>query len=241
MALPCVVLGGGLGTRMRPYTDALPKPLLPVAGTPFVIHQLRWLASQGITDVVYSIGYLGQLIRDTVADERALAGAVRFVDEGQTPLGTGGAVRLAIAEASLPDAFFVLYGDSYLDVELDAVAAAFDPSTADALMTVFRNHDPRDKNNAAFDGKRVRRYDKAEPDPAGAGMGHIDYGLSILRRDAVTALVPEQAPSDLADLFTTLSANGRLAGYEAKARFHEIGSPHGLAELKDHLASRATP
>ncbi len=124
----CVVLGGGVGTRMRPATNTLPKPLLPVAGEPFAVHQLRWLASEGVTDVVYSIGYLGDMIRDALASRRDLGCSVRFVDEGSQQLGTGGAVRFALDQGVLDETFFVLYGDSYLRVDVSAVADRFEES-----------------------------------------------------------------------------------------------------------------
>ena len=85
MPLPCLVLGGGRGTRMRPATDSVPKPLLPVAGVPFVVHQLRRLASQGVTDVVYSIGYRGDMIKQYFAQYASTAGDIAY------------AVRVALA------------------------------------------------------------------------------------------------------------------------------------------------
>ncbi len=238
MALPCVVLGGGVGSRMRPATDVLPKPLLPVAGEPFAVHQLRWLASEGVTDVVYSIGYLGQMIRDDLSGRRDLGCEIRFVDEGDRRLGTGGAVRFAVDQGALDGPFFVLYGDSYLSgLDLGAVEACFARSEAEGLMTVFRNDNSFDSSNADFDGSLVVRYDKREPDPAGVGMRYIDYGLSLLSAPSVRRRIPEGMPSDLADMLQALSAEGRLAGYEARHRFFEIGSSTGLADLQKHLAS----
>ncbi len=237
MPLPCLVLGGGVGTRMRPATDSVPKPLLRVAGEPFVVHQLRWLASEGVTDVVYSIGYLGHMIVDTLATRDDLGCSVRFVDEGSARLGTGGAVRLAVEAGPLTGSFFVLYGDSYLRLDLADVEEAFERGDGEALMTVYRNDGEWDASNAAFDGHTVVRYDKREPDPAAAGMRYIDYGLSILRRDSVISRIPSGRPSDLAEFFRTMSLEGRLSGYEAQHRFFEIGSPRGLAELAHHLES----
>ena len=237
MAPTCVVLGGGVGSRMRPATDTTPKPLLRVGGEPFVVHQLRWLASQGITDVVYSIGYLGHMIRETVATSSGFGGIVRFVDEGDRRLGTGGAVRLAVDQAALDGAFLVLYGDSFLRIDLAAVTECFAGSDAEALMTVYRNDDAWDASNADFDGRLVVRYDKHEPDPIGAGMRFIDYGLSMLRVDSVRARIPAGIAGDLADTMNTLSLEGRLAGYEARDRFFEIGSPAGLADLEHYLAN----
>jgi len=233
--LPCLVLGGGVGTRMRPATDRLPKPLLPVAGLPFAVHQLRWLAAAGVSDVVYSIGYRGDLIRAELG-ARNLGCAVRFVDEGTNLRGTGGAVRLAVERGAFEGPFFVLYGDSYLRVDLDAVVERFAHAGAEALMTVYRNDGALDRSNVIFDGGQVTRYDKREPDPAAAGMHFIDYGLSILQPATVLARIGPRTPSDLGDLFGVLSAAGALAGYEAIERFFEIGSPQGLADLEHHLS-----
>jgi NDP-sugar pyrophosphorylase family protein len=222
---------------MRPATDTMPKPLLPVAGEPFAVHQLHWLVSEGVTDVVYSIGYLGHMIRDTLTARGDLGCEIRFVDEGDRRLGTGGAVRFAVDEAALEGSFFVVYGDSYLRLDLGAVTDRFRCSGAEALMTVFRNDDAWDVSNVAFDGDQVVRYDKRDPDPARAGMRYIDYGLSVLVADSVRARVPAGTPSDLADMLHALSVEGRLAGYEAQHRFFEIGSSAGLADLQEHLTS----
>jgi NDP-sugar pyrophosphorylase family protein len=221
---------------MRPATDEVPKALLRVAGEPFAVHQLRWLASQGVTDVAYSIGHLGHLIEEELAPRHDLGCTVHFVDEGDDLRGTGGAVRLAVDRDALDDPFFVLYGDSYLDIDLPDVAAAFERSAADALMTVFRNDDRWERSNAVFDGDRVRLYSKRPDARADAEMRWVDYGLSILSRATVRSRVADDRPSDLAVLFEELSVEGRLAGYEARRRFYEIGSPTGLAELEHHLA-----
>ncbi len=106
---------------------------------------------------------------------------LRFVDEGEPLLGTGGAVRFAVEQAAIEHPFFVLYGDSYLRVDLRAVSDSFEERQPEALMTVFRNDGAWDTSNVIFDGRCVLRYDKHEPDPASAGMHYIDYGLSVLR------------------------------------------------------------
>ena len=236
--LPCLVLGGGRGTRMLPATELVPKPLLPVAGVPFALRQLDDLAARGVTEVVYSIGYLGEQIRAALS-AADLPCTVRIVDEGEHLLGTGGATRLAVDEGDLGEAFFLLYGDSYLPIDLAAVQACFEASGAPALMTVYRNDGAYDTSNVVFDGGRVVRYDKREPDPEGAGMRYIDYGLSVLRTATVLEHVPPGRPSDLADMFQHLSTIGQLAGYEAADRFYEIGSPDGLADLEALFGDRS--
>ncbi len=116
--LPCVILAGGLATRMRPYTDDTPKALLPVNGVPFADIQLSWLRRQGVTEVVYCIAHLGEQIVAHVGDGSRWGLQVRYSDEGPERLGTGGALRLAAERDLLADEVLVLYGDSYLQVDL---------------------------------------------------------------------------------------------------------------------------
>src|SRR5947208_4524571 len=110
MSLQCVVLAGGLGTRMRPFTESCPKTMLPVAGRPFAEHQLEFLIRGGVRDVVYLIGYRGETIRDHFGDGGKWGVRVRYVDEGARLRGTGGALRLALHRGVLASSFLLLYG-----------------------------------------------------------------------------------------------------------------------------------
>jgi NDP-sugar pyrophosphorylase family protein len=232
-----VILAGGIGTRMRPITERIPKALIPVLGRPFAHYQLQWLAAAGVRDVVYSIGHKGDMIRDAVGDGARWGLAVRWVAEGDALRGTAGALRLALDAGVLHEAFFVLYGDSFLPVDLAAVGRAFRASGAPALMTVFRNRGRWDTSNVLFEDGRVVLYDKARRDPRASAMEFIDYGLSVLRRDVV-ARVPADTVADLGSLYEALSRAGELAGYEATERFYEIGSPAGLRDFETFAAAR---
>ena len=213
--IPCLILGGGRGTRMRPLTDTVPKPLLPVCGVPFAVRQVEWLHSQGVYDIVYSVGYLADQFRDV------LGLSVTYVAEAY-PLGTGGAVRHAVEQVDLKGPFFVLYGDSYLDIDLTDVLDTFDRSCADGLMTVYQQFG---SGNATFKGRSVTRYDKEV-----CVQNFVDYGLLVLTAESVLERLPA-GRSDLSELIGPLSRDGFLAGYEAQSRFYEIGSPEGFAEL----------
>jgi NDP-sugar pyrophosphorylase family protein len=148
-------------------------------------------------------------------------------------LGTGGAVKKA-AEF-LPDAFFVLYGDSYLPVDYQAVGRAFEEACKPALMAVFANSDAWDKSNVWFDNGKIRLYSKRQKLPE---MRYIDYGLIICSRQIFDDS-PSDVPFDLADTLENLSRKGELAGHEVFQRFYEIGSPAGLAELNRLLSGRS--
>jgi NDP-sugar pyrophosphorylase family protein len=238
--LQCVILAGGIGTRMRPQTEEAPKALLPVLGRPFADWQLELLAKQGIERVLYSVGYRGELIRDHVGDGSRFGLKVSYVDEGHQLRGTGGALRLALDLGELEEAFFVLYGDSYLPVDFGAIQRAWEQTPLPALMTVFRNDGQWDQSNAIYDEGRVVLYDKDRPADHIEEMHWIDYGLSILTRHIVAERVPPGAVSDLANLMRDLSRDGKLAGFEVSERFYEAGSPEGLRDLEQYL-SRSNP
>lgn len=227
----CVILAGGVATRLGTQAGDLPKTLVPVAGRPFADHQLTWLAQQGVDEVVYCIGYRGDQIRAYVGDGARWGLRVTYVDEGADLRGTGGALRLAYDAGVLAENYAVLYGDSYLRIDLPRVQDAFRASGQPALMTVLRNEGRWDRSNADFDGDSVTRYSKTEGD-----FEWVDYGLSIFTRD-IAGEIPPDEPADLADLFARLSREDRLAGYEVGERFYEIGSPEGLAELERFLKS----
>jgi NDP-sugar pyrophosphorylase family protein len=229
--MQCVILAGGLGTRMRPFTDACPKTLLPVCGRPFAYHQLHWLASQGVDDVIYCIGHQGQMIRDYWQSEPNPLRSIRYVDEGEKLRGTGGALRLAHEQGVLDESFLAIYGDSFLPIEFVPIWRAFHASGMPALMTVLRNEGRWDSSNAIYENGLVTLYDK-HGDPA---MQYIDYGLSAFHLE-----VFDHTPQvfDLAMLLHDLSLQGELAGLEVRQRFYEIGSPQGLADLERYLKIR---
>lgn len=234
--MQCVILAGGLGTRMWPRAATIPKTLLPVCGRPFADLQLEWLYRQGIRDVVYCVGYLGEQVCDHVGDGSRYGLRARYVSEGDRLRGTAGALRLAAEQGALDEEFLVLFGDSYLDIDVAAVVAAFTRADADGLMTVYRNDNAHDRSNVVYAAGRVLRYEKGlQPPPP--QMCWIDYGLSVVRRSFIEGAVAAGAVADLAPLMTRLAAAGKLAGFPAQQRFYEIGSPDGLAALERRLAS----
>jgi len=233
-SLPVVILAGGLATRLRPITEKIPKALVEVAGCPFLEHQIELLKRNAITDVIVCVGYLGEMIEQRYCDGKALGVLLRYSYDGPKLLGTGGAIKKSLP--LLPEAFFVLYGDSYLPVDYQAVAAAFRQAQKPALMTVFANADAWDTSNVWFDNGRVRLYSKRERLPQ---MRYIDYGLMVCTPPIFDDFA-ENVAFDLAAPLETLSRKGELAGYEVQERFYEIGSQTGLAELDRLLSDRST-
>jgi NDP-sugar pyrophosphorylase family protein len=230
--IPVAILAGGLATRLRPITEKIPKSLVPVAGRPFLAHQLEMLRARGIRRVVLCIGFLGEMIQREFGGE-ACGIKLDYSFDGPKLLGTGGAIKRALP--MLGPEFFVLYGDSYLPIQYAPVAECFHHSGKLGLMTVFRNEGKYDTSNVVFRDGEIVVYDKKLKLPE---MQHIDYGLSLFKA-SVFAAYPADEQFDLAAVMARLVREKQLAGYEVPERFYEMGSPAGLAELESLLQSKS--
>ncbi|MGH7215444.1 MAG: nucleotidyltransferase family protein, partial [Tepidisphaeraceae bacterium] len=231
--VPAVILAGGLATRLRPITEKIPKALVEVAGRPFIDHQLALLTRNGIRRAVLCIGYKGEMVQQHLGDGSAHGVRVDYSFDGDKLLGTGGAIKRA--EHLLgDDVFWVMYGDSYMDIDYPAILASFSQRPdALGLMTVLHNQNQWDKSNAVFRDGRLMKYGKKQQTPE---MHHVDYGVALLNRAALDRIPPDTV-YDLATLYTQLVDEGRMVGYEVSKRFYEIGSPQGLEETRRYLES----
>ena len=224
---------GGLGTRLGPLTKDMPKALVPVNGRPFLAHVLDLLKEHGLARIVICAAHHAEQLEQVFGDGSNFDVHIAWRRDGPRLLGTGGALRGAVD--LLDEEFLVLYGDTYLDIDYGAVVRAFRESGKPALMTVFRNSGKFDTSNVVFRQGRLLRYSKSERTPE---MDYIDYGLTALRRELIAELPPE-GPADLAELYSRLVREGRMAGHEVFQRFYEIGTPAGLAETERYLRERA--
>src|SRR6185436_7158440 len=232
--LPVAILAGGMATRLRPITEKIPKLLVEVAGEPFFSHQIRLLKAAGLTRLVLCIGYLGEKIVELYGDGAKWGVHIDYVFDGPKLLGTGGALIKALPR--LGDAFYVLYGDSYLPVDYRAVGEFFLRSGQPGLMTVYENHGRYDTSNVWFEKGEINLYDKKNRVPQ---THHIDYGLGVFRAAAFEGF-PRDTVVDLAEVQKSLVARHQLAGYEIKERFYEIGSHAGLQELDELLRNEGS-
>lgn len=230
--LPVAILAGGLATRLGSLTEKNPKSLIPIAGEPFIAHQLRLLRSNGIQHVILCVGHLGEMIESAIGGGSAFDMKIEYSYDGANLLGTAGAVRGALSK--LGENFFVLYGDSYLPCDYAAIEQEFARSRKPSLMTVFRNDGQWDTSNVEFDHGRILAYSKTNRTPR---MSYIDYGLGVFECESFN----RTTASDLADVYSGLLREDQLAGFEVRERFYEIGSPAGIHELESLLASQGEP
>lgn len=230
MSLQAVILAGGPGTRLRPLTESVPKPLVQVAGRPYLEHQIDWLRRQGILDVLLLVSYLAEQIQNHFGDGRGFGVSIRYSREPQ-PAGTGGALKLALP--LLEDSFLVFNGDSYLPIDYRPVAARLESSGAEAVIVAYDNafEDTGVRHNLELAaGELVTRYDKSGRPP----VTHVDAGVMAFRRRAL-ALCEAPVFSLENDLFPRLIARRELLAFPVRQRFYDMGTPAGLAMLEAFL------
>lgn len=228
--MQAVILAGGLGTRMRPYTDRAPKSLLPVNGRPFIDYQLDLLKAGGVTDVVLCVGYLGEQIETHLGDGQERGLHIRYSRERDHLLGTAGSLKHA--EPLLASTFIITWGDSYVRVDYRALFESHvrNPKVK-ATMCVFHNRGLYDASNVHFAHNEVVRYAKGSHDPA---LTHIDAGVSVLNKTVLDD-IPANTLANLDDLFALYAKAGQLAGYLLYERFYEIGSKSGYREFEEFI------
>lgn len=227
------ILAGGLGTRLRPLTSEVPKALIPIGGKPFLHHQIELLKRQGIRDIVLCVGHLAEQVQDYFRDGRWLGVRIKYSEEKGSLLGTAGAIKKA--EPLLGDDFFLMYGDSYLMIDYQEIMRYFRRFHRLGLMVVWKNLGRLERSNVSAKGNLVTAYNK---DQKSSDMVYINYGLSVLRKEALV-FIPPGRPFSQEEFYQILIDRRELLAFEVGQRFYEIGSPRGLEEFEMLVASGA--
>jgi NDP-sugar pyrophosphorylase family protein len=227
-----VILAGGLGTRMLPLTETIPKPMLPVAGRPFLQHQLELVSRHGLRRVLLLVGYLGEHIREHFGDGAKLGCEIQYSFE-RTPLGTGGALKLAARQ--LEDEFIVLNGDTYLDLSYAQLLHRFRTERMEALIAAYcgragESRVPADTvacNLGVDSSGSVWAYRKKEPE----GLTHVDAGVIVLRK-TILKRIPDDASCSLEEeVYPQLIRQGQMRAWITQEPFIDMGTSEGLQAL----------
>lgn len=233
-----VILAGGLGTRMRPVTEAIPKPMISVAGKPFLQHQLELLRICGIDRSLLLVAYLGEQIQEYFGEGAKLGLNISYSFE-PVPLGTGGALKNA--EAMLQNTFVLLNGDTYLAIDYSALLSKFTMLRCLALIAAYKkptgalsalpaDHVP---NNLAVNGDgSVETYRKHDAE----GLTHIDAGAIVLSKEILKMLPQGKRCSLEEEIYPRLIAAGEMHAWVTSEPFYDMGSSAGLAALEEKLA-----
>ncbi|MGB2941960.1 MAG: nucleotidyltransferase family protein [Candidatus Macondimonas sp.] len=219
-----MILAAGRGTRMRPLTDQLPKPLLPVAGQPLLFHHLMRAAEAGFHDVVINLAYRGAAIRAAVGDGQAFGLTVRYSDEGEHALETGGGIARALPLLG-PEPFIVLNGDVWTDYALERLAL---PEVDLAHLILVDNPAHHVRGDFHLDAAgRVHPHGAPLLTFAGLGVYH----------PALFAGAPDGA-FPLAPLLRNAMDAGRVSGAHHRGLWVDVGTPERLTALEHLLADQ---
>jgi len=231
-----LVLAGGEGTRLRPLTLTVPKPIMPLAGRPFLTFMLDWLRRHGVDDVVLSCGFMSDAVEDVLGD-RYEGMRLHYVHEDE-PLGTAGPVRLALDEGVLEERLLVLNGDVLTDMDLSAQLAFHEEKGAKATLALIGVDDVGSYGvvPTGEDGRVTAFLEKTSgPVPT----NRVNAGAYVLEREVVEGIEPGRAVSFELEVFPALVENGDLYGFAQSGYWVDIGTPERYLEATyDLLAGR---
>lgn len=229
------ILAGGQGTRLRTRLGDLPKPMVPVLGKPLLQHQLELCHEHGFTDIVLLLHYRPEIVMDHFGDGAALGLRLGYEIEA-APRGTAGALRDALPR--MASRFLVLYGDTFLDVDLRALWRAHATHGADTTLFLHPNDHPQDSDLVARDSDGFVRDIFPYPHPAGRVLPNlVNAALYVMQRDGLAGLIAPHGPSDIAKhLFPAMLADGRrLYGHVTPEYIKDIGTPQRLDKVEGDI------
>ena len=235
--MQALVLAGGEGTRLRPLTYTTPKPVMPLAGRPFLSFMLDWLHDHGVDEVILSCGFMSDGVKRVLGDIYD-GMRLRYVIE-EEPLGTAGPVRLAFDEGVLEERLLVLNGDVLTDVDLTAELAQHESSGASVTLALYPVDDTASYGVVLTDdeGRVTQFIEKVEGE---APTDRINAGAYVIERDVVETIPAGRAVSFEREVFPALVGNG-LHGYAAEGYWIDIGTPERYLEATwDLLAGRVS-
>jgi len=219
--MKAIVLAAGRGERMRPITDKMPKPLVPVGGKPLIGYHLESLARSGIRDIIINLSYLGSMIPDALGDGARYGVHISYSDEGPVALETGGGIFNALKLLG-SDPFLVVNGDIWTDYDFSRIALS--PGSHAHLVLV--PNPPYLKGDFALDGDRI--VDASQPPYTYSGIGVYTPEFFAGCQGGKFPLLP---------LLKRAIAAGRLGGELYRGDWSDIGAPERLAALEQRLAA----
>jgi mannose-1-phosphate guanylyltransferase len=219
--MQAVILVGGEGTRLRPLTSTVPKPVVPLVDRPFISFMLEWLGRHGIDDVIMSCGFLATSVRNVLGDGSGLGIRLRFVEEPD-PRGTAGALKFA--EPMLDERFLMLNGDVLTDIDLTEQIAQHEQTAAKATLALVPVADPTAYGLVHLNEDRSVRDFLEKPSPDAIDTNLISAGAYVLEREILELVPPERNVSIEREVWPLLVGSG-LYGFPSESYWLDIGSP----------------
>lgn len=224
MPSKAIILSAGYGKRLRPLTDRIPKPLVPVGGKPLIVHHLENLAGAGFREIVINLGHLGSKIPEALGNGSPWGLSISYSDEGPEPLETGGGITKALPLLG-QETFLVVNGDVWCDLDFSTIPSQL-PETDDALLFLVPQPEWREKGDFSLRDGRVVESDSPDLLYAGIALYHprILDGAKIEK----FSIVPRLRQS---------IASGRVGGILHAGRWDDVGTPERLDALQSEFGN----
>ena len=214
-----VILAGGRGTRMRPITDHLPKPMVPILDRPFLEYQIEQLCDQGFERVLILLGYLPEIVQNYFGDGRRWGIRIDYSITEPDQLTSS---RVLTARHLIDPCFLLLYCDNYWPMQIDKLWARFIEANKPGLITVYSNKDSYSRGSVILDeDSNVLVFDRLRTT---SGLREVEISYAILT-DLALELLPEQDTLFEEAIYTPLARQGRLAAFSTEHRYYSVGSP----------------
>jgi len=227
-----VILCGGLATRLGNIAKDTPKSMLKIKDKPFLQYQIEKLKKQKINDIILCVGHLSEQIENYFGNGKKFGVNIKYSYDKDKLLGPIGALKNA--EDLLEDIFFIMYGDSYLNLDFIKIHTYFIQYSKLGLMVVYKNFNKYDKSNLIVKNNLIVAYGEKERNK---DMNYIDYGTSILRKKSLK-IIPNNTFYTTGQFFSDLISKKELLAFEVKERFYHIGNPDALREFKKYIETQ---
>jgi len=216
--MQAVILAGGLGTRLAPFTESKPKPMYPVQGKPFIHYLIEQVKGFGITNVVILLGYLPHIIENELGNGKEYGVNIRY---DVTPVEYDTGARLRHAYGLLEDSFLLMYCDNYCPIDFARLLESFNRNHALIQLTAYANRDGYTKNNLHIsDDGKVLLYDKKRLSENLAG---VDIGYALMRKE-VFCFLPDGNNNFEAAVYPHVAECGKMYATITEHRYYSIGS-----------------
>jgi len=222
-----LILCGGKGTRLRPLTYEIPKVLIPINGKPILEYNIKLMKKHGIKDIVLATGYLGKMIKEYFGNGSKFGVNIKYSEE-ETPLGTGGALKLA--KDSLKETFIMCNGDELKDIDLKEMFKAHKETNTLITIALTEVDDPSSFGTAKLEGNKILEFvEKPKKEEAPSNL--INAGLYIIE-PSVIDLIPEGEVSIERHIFPLVAEKGRLFGFPFKGQWFPTDNTERLEKAR---------
>ena len=227
-----VIIAGGMGTRLKPFTDTAPKPMYPFEGVPFIEYLVKQVKSFGIDRILILLGYLPEKVMEYLGDGSKYGASITY---DVTPVENETGKRLLAAKSKMDKEFLFMYCDNYCPISFERLVADYEKNQALIQITAYANRDKYTKDNLLLgeDGK-IEKYDKKR---ITEGLKTVDIGYAIVNREALS-LMPEENVNFEAAVYPQLVEQGRMFATVCEHRYYSVGSWERIELTKEFFRDK---